>query len=372
MWREDTKKGVLAPRNSVGAAIMFQFLAQLVLVLAGSLGGYLASKVVDLESQAPGLSSSYVIFLFVILGGAIGFVFGGIVGREITAAWQILFKRLSELSLLDLVLATVGLVIGLIVAFFSSQPLRLMTSSLLSGSIMVLLIIVCAYIGVSVAMPRRRELAMWFPQLAPANLRGHDERSLLLDTSAVIDGRFRDLSKAGFVTGRLKVPRFVLAELQTLADSADDGRRARGRRGLDLLSALPDTVRVDVIEIDYPDIVGVDDKLMQLAGDTSALIVTVDYNLTKVARVRSIDVLNLNEAAEALRPNLLPGDTLEIRVVKPGKENGQGVGYLEDGTMVVVQEGRDLVGTAASIEVTSVLQTSAGRMVFAKPADGAA
>lgn len=346
---------------------MFKFLAQTVSVVAGLLGGYFVTRVVDFQEQVTGVSSTYVIFLFIMLGGAMGFVLGGIIGRELTTAWKRVHAELTALSIVDLILGTAGLVIGLVISFLCSQPFRLLASPVVAAWAMVLLSTVCAYIGVSVAMPRRREFAVMFPRLAPEALRAEDERSIVLDTSAVIDGRFRDLRKAGFLQGKPKVPRFVLAELQTLADSADEGKRSRGRRGLDLLASLPEASAVEILEIDYPELVAVDDKLMQFAADTETTMVTVDYNLTKVARVRGISVLNLNEAAESLRPNMLPGDELCLKVVKPGKEAGQGVGYLEDGTMVVIQDGRPLVGSDAEIEVMSVLQTSAGRMVFARP-----
>ncbi len=235
---------------------------------------------------------------------------------------------------------------------------------------MILLSIVIAYLAISVALTRKREFAAIFPRLAPSELVTADERLMILDTSAVIDGRFLEMQQIGFMPGRIRVPRFVLAELQTLADSADEGKRSRGRRGLDLLAALPDKDLVDVFEMDYADVAAVDDKLMRLAADTNGVVVTVDYNLGKVARVRGIEILNLNEAAAALRPSFLPGDPIHLRIAKSGKEAGQGVGYLEDGTMVVVQDGRDLVGTDSDVEVTSVLQTSAGRMIFARPGNG--
>jgi len=233
---------------------------------------------------------------------------------------------------------------------------------------MTLLSLVAAYIGIGVALTRRREFATLFPKLAPADLANTGDRLIVLDTSAVIDARFADMRRTGFLPGKPRVPRFVLAELQTLADSADDGKRSRGRRGLDLLAAMPEADSLEVVEIDYSDIAAVDDKLMRLAVDANAIMVTVDYNLTKVARVRGIEVLNLNEAAAALRPSFLPGDSILLRINKVGKEPGQGVGYLEDGTMVIVQTGRDLVGSETEFEVSSVLQTSAGRMIFARPA----
>lgn len=344
---------------------MIQAITRFVLVAAGLLGGYVVTQVVDWQTEL-GLERSYVIFLFVILGAAIGYVLGGIVGRELTTAWQRAEARISELSGVDVMLATIGLLVGLAVAFFASQPLRMLEPVSLAVVVSVLLFLVCGNLGMSVALTRRHDFINAFPQWAPADMRPLEERLLLLDTSAVIDGRFNELRELGFLAGAVRVPRYVLGELHTLADSADDARRARGRRGLDLLTALPQENTPEVMEIDYADLTGVDEKLMRLAFDAHATIVTVDFNLTKVARVRGIQVLNLNEAAAALRPNFLPGDSLLLRIAKAGKEAGQGVGYLEDGTMVVVADARARVGAESEVEVTSVLQTSAGRMIFAR------
>jgi len=282
--------------------------------------------------------------------------------------WRQAEQRVREIAPADILLGTVGLIVGLLVGLLASQPLRLLNPPWLSVAVTGLLMLTCAYMAVNVALWKRRDFASMFPRLAPAELVTADERTVILDTSAVIDGRFVDLHRLGFLPGALRVPRFVLGELQTLADSADDTRRARGRRGLDLLAALPDADRVQVFESDYNDTSAVDEKLLRLATDVKSALVTVDYNLAKVARVRGIEVLNLNDAAASLRPNYLPGEVVRLKIVKPGKELGQGVGYLDDGTMVVVQGGRDQVGKEACVEVTSVLQSSAGRMVFARVA----
>ncbi|HET6351397.1 MAG TPA: TRAM domain-containing protein [Coriobacteriia bacterium] len=344
---------------------MILALTRFVLVLGGLVGGWLATRLVDWQSQL-GLAPSYVIFLFVILGAAIGYVAGGIIGRELTAMVTRVQTWAAELSGADLLLGTVGLVVGLLIAFLASQPLRLLQPQTLALGVSILLFAVAGYLGVVAALTRRREFVSHFPALAPVELRPAEELLTVLDTSTIIDGRFVDLRKLGVLHGKLRVPRFVLAELHTLSDSADDTRRARGRRGLDLLATLPDHDAIEVLEVDYPELAGVDDKLMRVAVDTGATVATVDFNLTKVARVRGIDVLNLNEIAEALRPNFLPGDTIHLKIARQGKEQGQGVGYLEDGTMVVVADGREHVGEESSVEVTSVLQTSAGRMIFAK------
>jgi uncharacterized protein YacL len=348
---------------------MIQAITRFVFVTAGLLGGYVVTQVVDWSTQF-GLEKSYVIFLFVILGASIGFVLGGIVGREFTSAWHRAETWLSELAGVDLVLGTVGLIVGLLGAFLASQPLRLLQPLPLAIGLTVVLFVMAGYMGVKAALTRRREIISVFPGLAPVDMLPAEARMIALDTSAIIDGRFLEMHRLGYLAGKPRVPRFVLSELHTLADSADDGKRTRGRRGLDLLSTLPEEQSISVVEIDYPELAAVDEKLMRLAADSSALLLTVDYNLTKVARVRGIDVLNLNEAAGALRPNFLPGDSLRLHIGKAGKEAGQGVGYLEDGTMVVVADGQGLIGMDADLEVTSVLQTSAGRMIFARPIAG--
>jgi len=350
---------------------MIQAMTRFSFVTGGLLGGYAVTRLVPWQTEL-GVPQYYVIFLFIILGGAIGFVFGGIVGRELTVLWREAERRVREIAPADLLLGTVGLVVGLLVALLASQPLRLLNPEWLSVTVTALLMFVCAYVFVNIALWKRRDFAAMFPRLAPIELMTADERTVVLDTSAVIDGRFVELHRLGFLPGTLRVPRFVLGELQTLADSADDTRRARGRRGLDLLAALPENERVEVFETDYHDTAAVDDKLLRLSTDAKSALVTVDYNLAKVARVRGIEVLNLNDAATSLRPNYLPGEMIRLKIAKPGKEAEQGVGYLDDGTMVVVQGGRHHVNHEIDVEVSSVLQTSAGRMIFARVNEAAA
>lgn len=347
---------------------MITLISRFLFMVAGALGGLAVSQLVDWESQVPGLTGLpgyYVIILFIILGWSFGYLLGGIVGRELTSAWQRTEGHLSELSPSDIVIGVAGLILGLLAAVLFSWPLRLLRPTWLAVVTSLAVSALGAYVGVRIAMIKRRDFSSMMPRStahAPAQAALRD---LLLDTSAVIDGRFVELHKIGCLDGALRVPRFVLAELQTLADSADDTRRARGRRGLDLLSTISPQ-DVEVFERDYPDVAGVDDKLMKLAAESGAEMVTVDYNLTKVARVRGIEVINVNEIAAAVRPNFLPGERIHLRLVKQGKEADQGVGYLEDGTMVVVQQGRDRLGEEVDVEVTSVLQTSAGRMIFAR------
>ena len=190
----------------------------------------------------------------------------------------------------------------------------------------------------------------------------------VLDTSVIIDGRIADICKTGFLEGKLVVPQFVLDELRHIADSADDMKRVRGRRGLDVLNAIQEegSVEVEITNQDFPNIAEVDIKLLKLSSVLNGKVVTNDYNLNKVAQVRGVEVLNINELANAVKPIAIPGEEIVVTIVKEGKENQQGVAYLDDGTMIVVENGRHHIGETRAVVVTSILQTPAGRMIFAK------
>lgn len=209
--------------------------------------------------------------------------------------------------------------------------------------------------------------ALNMPLGAEGEKKGGDLK--LLDTSVVIDGRIADIAETGFISGTLILPKFVLNEIQTLADSKDPIKRSRARRGLDVLNKLKEIQGLDlkIFSRDFPDVKGVDAKLISLAKEMSASIITNDYNLNKVAKLDGIPILNLNDLANALKPVLLPGEEMELDVLKEGKENNQGVGYLSDGTMVVVANGLNLIGKRINVKVTSILQTSAGRIIFTEP-----
>jgi uncharacterized protein YacL len=367
--REEVETRAVPLEGPLGHAsyTMFVQLSRLVFATLGALAGLMVKGLID-WTQTYGLPEYFVIILFVLLGVSIGFILGGIIGRELQRGFLALEDSFRRLSVSDLVLGVTGLLVGLVIALIVSTPIHGLEPVTVAFLGQVGIYILLGYVGVHAALMKRRDFARIFSRFAPEKAEAASARPKLLDTSAVIDGRFSELMKAGFVEGPVRVPAFVLTELQTLADSADDTRRARGRRGLDLLTALrggPDPV--EVFAGDYPELPHVDDKLLHLARDVDGAIVTVDFNLSQVARVQGIGVLNVNDLASALRPNHLPGETIRIGIVREGKEADQGVGYLEDGTMVVVQNGRALVGTDADTVVTSVLQTSGGRMIFAKP-----
>jgi uncharacterized protein YacL len=349
---------------------MFVQLTRFVLATLGALAGLSVQSLIDVNQQL-GYSIPTVIILFVVLGASIGFILGGMIGRELQRVYLFFEDYVRSASISDLVLGSVGLLVGLVVALMTSQPIHALQPPLLGMIGQVGLFTVCAYIGVRAALLKRRDVARLFSRFTPGDGDLEGASTKVLDTSAVIDGRFAELLRAGFVEGTVRVPVFVLAELQTLADSADDLRRARGRRGLDLLTALRSGEHaVDVFSVDYPEIPDVDGKLVQLARDAGAKIVTVDYNLTQVARVQGLEVLNINDLAAALKPAHLPGETIRIQIAREGKEADQGVGYLADGTMVVVHNGKALLGEEVDVIVTSVLQTAGGRMVFARPKEG--
>jgi uncharacterized protein YacL len=227
-----------------------------------------------------------------------------------------------------------------------------------------------AYLGAAVALRRRADLEPVSAVLFPGGGRRGDGRKVL-DTSVIIDGRIADVCETGFVDGTLVVPQFVLQELQYIADASDPLRRARGKRGFEVLERLRrmPKVKVEVTELDFPQAREVDGKLVELARELSAKILTNDGNLSRVAQLRGIDVLNINELASSLRPVALPGEPMRVLVVREGKEAGQGVGYLDDGTMVVVDGGRRYLTQTIEVTVTSVLQTTAGRMIFTRPRD---
>jgi uncharacterized protein YacL len=341
-------------------------LSRFVFTVAGALAGLAVAKLIDWSSQI-GVSEYFVIIIFLILGAAIGYLLGGMIGRELANAYNAIEERLSELATTDLILAAAGLLVGLLVALIISNPLRVVLKDTAWAFLALLLLFgLCAYAGIRLALLKRRDFRAAFSRLNSDSAQRLEPIMKYLDTSAIIDGRFIGLRHAGLLEGTLRVPGFVLAELQTLADSADETKRARGKRGLDLLETVASSDGVEVFEADYPEIADVDGKLVRLVRDAGGTVVTVDANLTKVARVQGLHVLNPNEVAAALRPAYLPGETLRLAVSKEGKEPDQGVGYLEDGTMVVVAEGRPHVGTEVETVVSSVLQTSVGRMVFAK------
>jgi len=305
------------------------------------------------------------------------------------------YRWMREAAASDLVAAVIGLIIGLIISFLIAIPLANLPG--IFGRMLPFVgTVVCGGLGVTLAVQRKNDLSHLI-QANFANRRARDREreeerqkekekesdkehasqlqpvtQILLDTSAIIDGRIADISQTGFVSGALLVPRFVLNELQRIADSADTMRRNRGRRGLEMLNRLQKdtTVPIEITDADVEDVVEVDGKLVKMARTLHCPIITNDFNLNRVAELQGVKVLNINELANAVKPVLLPGEDIFIKIMQDGKELGQGVGYLDDGTMIVVEGGRQFMGMTIEVSVTRVLQTVAGRMIFAHPKQG--
>lgn len=277
--------------------------------------------------------------------------------------------RLWRVSLSALVFGFTGAVIGLLLGALASVPLNNLPG--IYGTIVPIAVsLLFTITAVAILLSRRALIVEHLPFLGFASKKpqkASSGRDIFVDTSAIIDGRIADIARTGFVPGRLLVPRFVLAELQNIADSDDAMRRGRGRRGLEVLNMLRDMdgVVIEVVDEDPSAIKEVDAKLVSLSKDRGAHVLTTDFNLNRVAQIQGVRVLNVNELAGAIRPVVLPGEELAVRVVQPGKERGQGVGYLADGTMIVVENGESVIGQEVTTEVTRVFQTVAGKMIFA-------
>ncbi|MBI4353247.1 MAG: hypothetical protein HY593_04890 [Candidatus Omnitrophica bacterium] len=329
------------------------------------------------------MAFGFIRVLFILISAVVGFQLGsayqgyasvwGLIGAWIGVgtAFVIVFLEhiLGRVSLRGLSAAVFGLLMALIVSSLLNGAIDLVPhlEPGTAASIKVILVLVLSYLGIVFTMRGRDEFNLVIPYI---KFERQDQRDTLylLDTSVIIDGRILDVCETRFIEGRLVVPRFVLKELQQVADSKDPLKRNRGRRGLDVLGKLrkASLLNVRIHEEDFPELPAVDEKLVKLAKLLGARVLTNDYNLNKVAELQGVTILNVNELANALKTVLLPGETMEVKLVKEGKEPNQAVGYLDDGTMVVVDQARRLLGNSVSIVVTSVLQTSAGRMVFGK------
>lgn len=329
-----------------------------------------------------------IIFLrifFVFLSGVVGYYIGmllgdfnviwgigGVIVGLISASIIILIEMgMRRFSIRNLSAAVFGLLFGFFMAWVLTGVIKLIPMSIqMFSSIQIILILIFCYLGMIIAMRGRDEFNVIIPYVKFVRQDRNDD-IILLDTSVIIDGRIADIFQTRFVEGRIVIPRFVLKELQQIADSQDALKRNRGRRGLDVLNKIQKNTALDVRiqEDDFPDIREVDAKLVKLAKLLGAKVLTNDFNLNKVAEIQNVTVLNINELANSLRPVVLPGEPMDVRVSKEGKEYNQGIAYLDDGTMVVVDNSRHLIGQAVKVIVTSVLQTSAGRMIFAKLED---
>lgn len=367
-------------------------LAAFVVVAAAAVGIGL-----DLSNHHPSTTQWEIIVGLALICGALAVI---LIPYVIIAPALWVRDQIRNAEVSDLVAAAVGLVIGLVIAALLTFPLSQLKFFNLGTWLPPLAALLFGYLGIATAVLRKED----FGRLASAGFTSrsarraareehegddheeHEERGrlrerfgkgktgkqsdrILVDTSAIIDGRIADISQTGFLAGTLVVPRFVLEELQHIADSSDGLRRNRGRRGLEILQRLQKDaqVAVDISDADPENTPEVDAKLVKLARQWHCPIVTNDFNLNRVADLQGVKVLNINELAHAVKPILLPGEEMPVAIMQDGKEAGQGVGYLDDGTMIVVEGGRAFIGTTIDVTVTRVLQTVAGRMIFAHP-----
>ena len=308
--------------------------------------------------------------------------FAGLIGLGVGVAVQTTYRRLEiqvrKTPIEVIITRAIGLAIGLLIANLMLAPMFLLPIpeelGFVKPAIAIMGSVMFSYMGISLADTHGRT---FLRLINPGSLESilvaegtlEAISSKILDTSCVIDGRIESLLKTGFLEGNIIIPKFVLQELQNLADSSNDQKRIRGRRGLDILNRIQGDFpeRIIIRDTNYEDLDTVDAKLVVLTQEINGILLTNDYNLSKVANLQGISVLNVNDLAQSLRPLYLPGDNLELKIIKQGKEPEQGIGYLDDGTMVVVDEGHRYVGGEIQVIVTSSLQTSAGRMIFAKP-----
>lgn len=346
------------------------------LITGGTLGIFLISDLLTLISldDIPLINNHYVT---AILGAIIFYLISIWAVDYVVNFVKWVEESLVKVPITDIIFGSVGLVFGLIIAFLVGYALTAIQVPILNTVAPVLLTLLFGYLGFQVGFKKRDELLSLFTkskkkssdeELEAENTTAKNELKIL-DTSVIIDGRIADICQTGFLDGTIVIPQFVLEELQHIADSSDVLKRNRGRRGLDILNRIQKelAMNVEIYEGDFEDVQEVDSKLVKLAKLTSGVVVTNDFNLNKVCELQKVAVLNINDLANAVKPVVLPGEEMNVQVIKDGKEHNQGIAYLDDGTMIVVEDGRDYIGKQLEVLVTSVLQTSAGRMIFAKP-----
>lgn len=341
-----------------------------------TLGSYYSNERIGDTLVNTSIMKYGIIGLATGISGLIGVLLAPTIVTKIIQTTSWLEQRLNKMSMQEIVGGAFGLIFGLVIATLLGSAISWIPWVWVSGVLKILVTVLLGYLGLSIGTKRKEELLGFLPRFGKekaaksevGDAKGNASYKIL-DTSVIIDGRIADICKSGFIEGTLIIPSFVLEELRHIADSSDSLKRNRGRRGLDILNKIRKEldVMVQIHEQDFDDLVEVDSKLVRLAQVLNAHIFTNDFNLNKVAELHEVKVLNINELANALKPIVLPGEEMIVQVIKDGKEMGQGVAYLDDGTMIVVDGGKRFINQNISVLVTSVLQTAAGRMIFAKP-----
>lgn len=361
---------------------MLKKIIRIVLTLIGIGLGYLIgelilkSKLAQSVSIISGAYKSILFMLFIsVVFGIIMFLLSPKIYSVIEEFIDYVERNIQRLSIGEILYGVIGAFIALIITSLFSRPL-IDIHRVLGPLVVIFLNLVAAIIGIDIMLKKKEDITALLLNIKKNN--GSKEKKSkvnnksipkVLDTSVIIDGRIFDICETGFIEGPLVIPNFVLDELRHISDSSDALKRTRGRRGLDILNKIQKELSIEtqIWEGDFPKIEEVDSKLLKLAQNLHGKVITNDYNLNKVAEVQGVPVLNINELSNAVKPVVIPGEEMVVDVVKDGKESSQGVAYLDDGTMIVVENGKKLIGEQIEVIVTSVLQTAAGRMIFAKP-----
>src|SRR5690625_2096175 len=348
------------------------------IITGGTLGFiYLAdvARLLDI-ADISWLTSPY---LGSVLGAIIFFLLSYLLADYLVGFLKWIEEGLIKIPAVDLFFGTIGLLLGLFVAYLITIPIKDIGLRVVAEIVPLFVTVIVGYLGFQVGFRRREEFMNLLTisrkertrkqEPEPEGESAHQVKPKILDTSVIIDGRIADICQTNFLEGTILIPQFILEELQHIADSSDVLKRNRGRRGLDILNRIQKEldVNVEMYEGDFEDVQEVDSKLVKLAKVIDGIVVTNDFNLNKVCDFQGVEVLNINDLANAVKPVVLPGEELVVQVIKDGKEQKQGIAYLDDGTMIVVEEGSDHIGKTIEVLITSVLQTSAGRMIFAKP-----
>lgn len=362
---------------------MLKKILRVIFTIIGLMLGYLIGNAivhtnyfvkVGYASNSP-IKTVLFLILCSLFFGIILFLLSPLINTIIIRIMDYIEKSAQKLPATEMLFGTAGAIVGLLIA---ALFVNLLASIPVIGVVLAVFVaVVMAVLGGRIAIKKRDELINLFSSISIKRSTSNKDKkgkgdskgnAKVLDTSVIIDGRIFDICQTGFVEGTLVIPNFVLGELRHIADSSDGLKRNRGRRGLDILNKIQKELSIDVqiYEKDFPEIAEVDIKLLKLAQVLNGKVITNDYNLNKVAEFQGVPVLNINELANSVKPVVLPGEEMRIQIVKDGKESGQGVAYLDDGTMIVVEGGRKYIGETKDVLVTSVLQTAAGRMIFAK------
>jgi uncharacterized protein YacL len=361
---------------------IFKWILTVMGIAAGSELAYLSIKYFEIENlfgyELKGFNYVSSIVMGGLITGIIIFLISPWIINLIVRITSRVEKLLQSATASEIVVGIVGLIVGLVIAYLiSSGPINLIPVPWLAIILSIMLSGLLGYLGISISSKKREDLLSFANQIKKSSQKDKEKSTKkenkaipkILDTSVIIDGRIADICRTGFVEGPLVIPSFVLEELRHIADSSDSLKRNRGRRGLDILNKIQNELQipVEIIEKDFEELSEVDTKLLKLAQVMNGTVITNDYNLNKVAEFQRVPVLNINELANAVKPVVLPGEEMIAQIIKDGKESNQGIAYLDDGTMIVVDGGKKFIGETIEVIVTSVLQTAAGRMIFVKP-----